>query len=70
MTTLLVPVQKTLYISEWLPWQLGAESGPNFVLDSLIQMSCSVFCGRFLLNGFFVCLAKVKDSERYRLCVL
>lgn len=52
MTTLLVPVQKTLYISEWLPWQLGAESGPNFVLDSLIQMSCSAFCGRFLLNVF------------------
>lgn len=52
MTTLLVPVQKSLYISEWLPWQLGAESGPNFVLDSLIQMSCSAFCGRFLLNVF------------------
>lgn len=26
--------KKSLDISEWLPWQQGAESGPNFVSDS------------------------------------
>ena len=55
---LLASVQRSLCISEWLPRQLGAESGPNFVLDSLRQMSCWACWGEL-----FMCVCVVQKKR-------
>lgn len=59
---LLVPVQKSLHISVLLPRKLGAESGPNFALDSLRQMSRSTCRG-----GLFMYVMDVDHTALTRM---